>query len=198
MEKDLSKYLIKKCGRKVNMKKYRLKFISILLCFTLLFTYNISTVLAAGNAAKQFSTVSAAENTSSQFKIIEDNDTVRTAMGEYQGDELRVTVNKLTDEITMQSIEKSRLDKITGLSLGKDTIRNYTVQADTVIKGGEVSATITDTKTQKVYKLKQSPNKVKAQAAILVPLVDILGAALLAFILASMAYIIVNNIKCVL
>lgn len=159
-----------------------LKFISLLLCISLLFTFNISNLLAATNATN-------VTLTDKQLKVIEDNDKVCTVMAEYQGDELYATLNKITKEITMQSIEKPK-SKLLG---GNNINHNYKVKVDHGLKGA-LTATVTDIETQKEAKLSKDSDKVQAQVAIVVPLVELLGASLLNYLLQVAAYIVIAGL----
>jgi len=117
------------------------------------------------------------------FKVVQNNDKVCTVTATYKGDKLYATLDKETREITMQTVEKSKM-QILGLSLGKDKVTDYEVKVDTVADG-EVSAIITDAETGKEYKISKNTDKVKAQAVVILPLIDIL---------AGLALLVLNNI----
>ena len=115
-------------------------------------------------------------------------------MGEYEGDQLYATYNKLTKEITMQSVEKPKL-------IGKAKVHNYAVNVDKAIKGDEISATLIDMDSKKEYKVSKKHDKeskeydkVQAQGVIMVPLIQWLGAPLLAYLIEVVAIVIVVGV----
>lgn len=82
----------------------------------------------------------------------------------------------------MKSIEKSK-NKVRSLVSfsSENKVKNYEVETHELMnpeKQGIVSATIIDTDTKKEYKIEDN-DKVKAQAQLAIPLLEILGAPLL-------------------
>lgn len=162
---------------KMNFKKI----ISLIVCICFICSFCMSSVVcAAANEA-------VGEN---NVQVVRNDDKFCTVVGTYKGNKLYATLDKSTNEITMQAVEKA---KIFGIPFGKEKTTGLKVEVETLTKN-EVSAFITDTKTGKEYKVNKNTDKVKAQAVVIIPLSNILTAAVLAALAAAAAIIIVNGI----
>lgn len=101
------------------------------------------------------------------FELIQKDDSVVIVKGTHNnGDELYATLNKITNEITMEAVEKPK-----GLlKFGKDKKTEYIVQANTIDPTlNEVDVTVIDAETNHQFHI--SPDYVQAQLPALVPLV---------------------------
>lgn len=172
---------------KINIKKA----ISLLVCICFVFSFCMSGIVNAESSGKI---------DESMVKVIQNDDKVCTVMATYKGDELYATLDKETDEITMQTVEKPKVS-VFGLSLGKDKITDYKVAVDT-LNDSEVSAVITDIETSKEYKISENTDKVKAQAVVIIPIIDIfaglamrvLAGAVLTTVIAGITYYALENL----
>ncbi|WP_163852731.1 hypothetical protein [Paenibacillus elgii] len=142
-------------------------FLSLCLIFTLL----------GGNVFAKNAT------TEDGFEIIRNDRNAVELKGTYQGDELYGTFDKSTHKITLRAVEKAQ----SLLASKKVTKFDVNVlQADE----DEFEATIINKETKKEHKFKEKgkrnkDEKVKAQLPLLIPIADILGAALIRKLLAA-------------
>lgn len=154
------------------------KLISTLVCVCFLFVFCINGAFAENI------------DNNNKFKVVQNDEKICTVMGEYEGDTLYATLDKTTNQVTMQAVEKSKT-KFLGVPIGEDKITNYEVKIDNADENN-ISATISDTETHKEFKIRKSNHdKVIAQAVVLVPVLEILGQALLEYLIAATAVLII-------
>lgn len=163
---------------KLNFRKG----IALLICICFVFSFCFNSVMASNNDKVD----------KSKVKIVQNDDKVCTVMATYKGDALYATINKETNEITMQAVEKPKANAF-GLSLGKDKKTNYKVKVQDA-KDGKVSAIVTGLDSNKEYKVGTSDDKVIAQIPLAVPLIVILGEILLDVLLGTIATIVVAGV----
>lgn len=124
------------------------------------------------------------------FELVQKDDSVVIVKGTHNsGDELYATLNKVTDEITMEAVEKPK-----GLlQRGGDKITKYIVKANTIDPTlNEVDVTVIDAETNHQFHI--SPDHVQAQLPVLVPLVTWGGRALLVYLLEHAAALTIAGI----
>lgn len=156
--------------------------LSLMMCLILSFSILINCNVA-------FAKTSTA-STKGNIKIVQDDSNICKIVDEYKGDKLYVTLDKKTNEITMKSIEKSKNIALAALDINTKE-KNYKVKVNDLRnpdKEGEISATIIDNDSKKEYKIEN--NKVKAQWAAVIPLIELLGPEILEF-LGEMGYLII-------
>lgn len=163
---------------KLNFKKV----VALIVCLCFAFSFCFNSIIAASN--DKFD--------KSNIKVVRNDGKACTVMATYKGDELYATINKETNEITMQAVEKSKA-KTLGLPIGEDKKTTFKVKVEKAVDS-EISAVATETESNKEYKISQNSDKVIAQIPIAIPLVEILGAALLEALLATLTAIIVFGI----
>lgn len=161
---------------KFNFKKM----ISIAMSFCLVFT------LCFGNSFALGKNIDSNKN----ITTIINNDMICTVMGEYKGDKLYATLNKETNKITMQLVEKS---KMLGVSIGQEKKTNYEVVIDNAIDG-KVSAVIINTETKEKHHVSKDSDKVIAQLPAVIPLIEIIGIAIIEALLIAATAIVVGGV----
>lgn len=157
------------------------KAIALMVCICFIFSFCFNDVMAAEKVNYD----------KSQIKVVKNDDKLCSVMGTYDDDELYASLDKETNKISMKAVEKPKVN-ILGISMGKEKVTNYDVKIDTLVDG-EVSAILTDIASKKEYKIGKS-EKVKAQVPALIPLVEILGPALLEALGAAATAIVLAGI----
>ncbi|WHX30765.1 hypothetical protein QNK09_00295 [Brevibacillus agri] len=129
-------------------------------------------------------------NDSDDFEIIQNDYKAIVLKGEYEGDELYATFDKVTHEITMKAVTNA---SVMGMQLfsAKPKETEYKVDLKEY-HDGELSAVITNEDGEVEYEI--DTTKVSAQAPLVVPLLEILGSALLEELLAIAAAITIGGI----
>ncbi|HOV28225.1 MAG TPA: hypothetical protein PK566_17950 [Pseudobacteroides sp.] len=160
------------------MKTNFRKSIAMIVCVCFLFTGLV------GNYVYAESTTG-----TSNMKIVQNDDNICKVVGEYDEGTAYAILNKNTNEVTLETVEKSK-NKIFGFGKGKS--KKYKVKVDKS-NSEELSATIVDEETKQEHKLSRSKSKVKAQAPLVIPLA--FGVAeLIAFLLACAATITIAGV----
>ena len=160
------------------MKTNFRKSIAMIVCVCFLFTGLV------GNYVYAESTTG-----TSNMKIVQNDDNICKVVGEYDEGTAYATLNKNTNEVTLETVEKSK-NKIFGFGKGKS--KKYKVKVDKS-NSEELTATIVDEETKQEHKLSRSKSKVKAQAPLVIPLA--FGVAeLIAFLLACAATITIAGV----
>ncbi|MCX8130550.1 MAG: hypothetical protein N3I35_10670 [Clostridia bacterium] len=126
---------------------------------------------------------------SGNMKVIQNDDSICKVMGEYEEGTAYATLNKDTNEVTLETIEESK-NKVFGF--GKSKTNKYKVKVEKS-SSNELVATIIDEDTNKEHKISKSDLKVKAQAPLVIPLAWALSE-LLAFLLACAATITIAGV----
>ncbi len=160
------------------MKTNFRKSIAMIVCVCFLFTGLV------GNYVYAESTTG-----TSNMKIVQNDDNICKVVGEYDEGTAYAILNKNTNEVTLETVEKSK-NKIFGFGKGKS--KKYKVKVDKS-NSEELTATIVDEETKQEHKLSRSKSKVKAQAPLVIPLA--FGVAeLIAFLLACAATITIAGV----
>jgi len=165
------------------MKTNFRKMIALLVCVCFVFSFCFNSIVSAANDDKIDKSI---------VKVVKDNDKECTVMATYKGDELYATINKDTNEITMESVEKPKV-KAFGIGLGSDKKKGYKVKVDKAVNG-EISAVVVDNETKKEFKVSKKSDKVIAQIPLAIPLIEILGGLLLEVLLGTIATVVVAGV----
>ncbi len=157
------------------------KFISLILSLSLIFTVISPNIFADDNKSNEYG-----------FEVVQNDDHMVTVKGEHDGDELYATLNRDTNEYTMQAIEKPKgfLAKITAT---ESVYTEYTVNPE-IIDGDVVDALIINKSTGEEIKVEQNTDNATAQLPALIPVITWGGAALLAFLAEQAAAITIGAI----
>lgn len=155
------------------LKKY-IKCIALIVCLCF-------TVCSLSNTALASSTK---KTDKYNLNVVNNDDSKCTVVGEYEGDKFYATLNKDTGEITMNSVEQSKT------LLGTQTKKDYRVKVEK-FEDDELIASIVDKETSKEFKINQNSSTVTAQFAIALPLLEVLGAALLRYLLQIAASVVI-------
>ncbi|WP_311080831.1 hypothetical protein [Paenibacillus polymyxa] len=128
------------------------------------------------------------------IKVIEENDTQVTVMGEDKGVELYATYDKITHAVTMRTVEKQK--NVLGFSLAQSRENIYSVDVKNAVDG-KIEAIATNDETNDQFKIESSSFKeerVQAQAPlVLIPVAEWLGSAVLAALLAAAAVVVIDG-----
>ncbi|WP_187355581.1 hypothetical protein ['Paenibacillus yunnanensis' Narsing Rao et al. 2020] len=149
------------------IKKYR-AMLSLVIAVSLIFTLFSNNVFAD------------ATDSTPTYEIIRSDQDVVEMVGRYQGDELYATFDRYTREITLRAVENS-----SGL-FRKANVTEYKVDV-LEAEAGKLSAIVTDPTTNEEIKIEKgyTEDKVTAQIPLLVPILGVIGAALLEQLLAA-------------
>jgi len=148
------------------------KILSLLVCICFSFSFFVTKTFASN------------DNATGNQKIVQKDKNIVKVVGEYNGDKLYATLDRKTNIITMEAVEKS--------ADGLEKTTQYTVNIDDAQPGSKISGQIVSKKDNKKYKI--DSGKVKAQAVVVVPLVEIIGSALLEYLMAISATIVLSGI----
>jgi hypothetical protein len=182
--------LLKILGGWYSMKygtKIRIKFFTAILCICCMFVTFANPALAAAK--------NGATNTKN-ITIVKKDRNIVEVKGVYNGNELYATLDRKTNEITMKAVEKPK-SVLNSLMVSKDKTTNYKVNIHDAQKGEKISGEIINSETNQKLLLgnkNESTDKVKAQAPAVIPLIEILGEALLQALIAASATLIVGGV----
>lgn len=170
------------------MKTSFRKSIAIIVCVCLMLTVCFNSVIAADNGAKVVT------NDGTEVKIVKNNANSLTVMTEYNGDDkaykgaiLYATMDKKTNEITMEIVEKAKKKAFGLLPSGKDKVKKYKVKIENPSNNENFSAIVTDVETKKEHKIGRSNDKVTAQIPFVIWGLGAAGMALLKALLVALA-----------
>lgn len=161
------------------------KILSILLSVSLIFLVFNNVVVANGNE----------DSNEYNFEVIQKDDKLVRVKAEKDGDQLFATLDKETNEITLEAIEQKQnfLSKM-GVTSSVYSYSEFKVDAET-IDGDIVDAIIIDVDTGEEFKLEQGTDSVQAQwIGVLIPVIEWAGSALLAFLASHALSITVAGI----
>lgn len=162
------------------------KFLSVFLSLVLVLTVVIQSTGATN-----------ATNTDEEYNfelIQKDENIVKVKATRDNGDELYATLNKNTDEVTMEAVEKQQtLFSRMGVTDSVYTNTIYSVDIET-LDGDIVDAIVTDVETGETLKISQNVDRVSAQLPVMVPLVQWGGSALLAWLASHAASMIIAGV----
>jgi hypothetical protein len=147
------------------------KMLAMLVCLCLLFTICFNGVLAADKSKLK-----------GKYSVVRNDKNICTVKTEEDGNELYASLDKLTNEITVKVVEKTK-KKLFGKALGKDKETNYSVVIEDFCND-ELTAVLIDKETKKEHKVRSKENleKVKAQIPV------VLGAGALAALVKALLY----------
>jgi len=163
------------------MKNNLIKTISFILCLCILSSFCFGSV---SNAAGM------EPDGDNNVKVICNDENVCIVEGSYNNTRVRYTLDKASNDITMQVIEKSAR-KLLGIFPGKDKITNYTVEIDFLSQSDSVSAIATNVETGESFRIGYDSNKAVAQYAY--PLIGILDKVLVDLLIKA-GYVVVFGI----
>ncbi|NOU82939.1 hypothetical protein GC101_29165 [Paenibacillus sp. LMG 31459] len=122
--------------------------------------------------------------------VVENNDTAVTVSGEKDGVQAYVTYDRVNQKVTAQIVEKPQ--NVLRFSFIEPIKSEYEIDIKTAVDG-EISAVATNTETNEVLTIQDSnpeSDTAQAQAVILIPVAEWLGALILATLAtASIMYI---------
>ncbi|WP_214483084.1 hypothetical protein [Bacillus sp. SM2101] len=91
------------------------------------------------------------------YKVVETSDDLVTVMTEYKGDELYATLDKTTNEVTLETVEKPK----SLLKNGEEKRTKYRVEVEEAHTNGYILATVIDDKSKEKIKIEKGENKGK-------------------------------------
>lgn len=169
--------------------KIRKRIISTMVCICLIFTSLVTNAFAATTKSTDAKNVT----------VIQKDENIVKVKGEYNGEVLYGTIDRKTKEITLEADEKSKpgILSIASMSDNRNKTTKYKVKINEAIEGEKVSADIINIETKEKYLIgskNNSKDKVKAQAVWAIPLVEILGEAVINALIAASATVVVGGV----
>lgn len=143
---------------KTNFRKY----IAVIVCVCLTLTFYLN-----NSMAKPISNPQTAIADDSKVKVLQNDEKTIKVMTEYSGDDkqykgtmIYATLDKESNNITMETVEKPKKKAFGLIKSGKEKVKKYKVRID---NKETKKYTVTDLETKKEYKLGHSRDKVVAQ-----------------------------------